>query len=273
MKYAFNYSTFSCFSTPNSAGSYGPIQGNSISSPTNAMHDGSFRPPPPSMKVADNHKGSLMFTPPQQYSQTQAQQPMSPMNMQRYPPQTPNFNTPIRSHHHPPAVHQMYSSNGDAYTYNGNRRQQQMSPNQNDSNVYSPNAQQGVMNYADGVTLPGGRQPLYANAPPKPRRLNSSSGIDDDAMSPDGRPSGDQRDTDNTDDDGGFGEYSGNQRVYQRNNSAMATATYHQPRGANQANIVDESGNLFNNQLGVPMYKQPPPHLQPNPQTQQRNRY
>ena len=264
---------FSIFSTPNSAGSFGPLQGNSISSPTNAMRDESFRPPPPSMKVADNHKGSLMFTPPQQYSQTQAPQPMSPMNMQRYPPQTPNINTPIRSHHHPPAVHQMYSSNGDAYTYNGNRRQHQMSPNQNDSNVYSPNAQQGLMNYADGVTLPGGRQPLYANAPPKPRRLNSSSGIDDDAMSPDGRPSGDQRDTDNTDDDGGFGEYSGNQRVYQRNNSAMATATYHQPRGANQANIVDESGNLFNNQLGVPMYKQPPTHLQQNPQTQQRHRY
>ena len=43
MKYEFNCSTFSCFSTPNSAGSYGPMQGNSISSPTKAMHDGSSK--------------------------------------------------------------------------------------------------------------------------------------------------------------------------------------------------------------------------------------
>ena len=244
------------------------MQGNSISSPTNTMHDGNFRPPPPSMKVADNHKGSLMFTPPQQYSQPQVQQPLSQVNMQRYPQNGPNMNTPVRSHHHPPAIHQMYSSNGNAYTYNGNRKQ--MSPN--DPQVYSPNAPQGALNYVDGVTLPGGRQPLYANAPPKPRRLNSSSGVEDDMMSPDGRPSGEQRDTDNTDDDGGFAEHSGYRRGYPRSNPSMATATYHQPRGANQANIVDETGNVFSNQLGVQMYKQQVPHVQQNQQAQQRNR-
>ena len=130
-----DFSFFLHFSTPNSAGPYGPIQGNVISSPTNAMHDGNFRPPPPSMKVADNHKGSLMFTPPQQYSQPQVQQPLSPVNMQRYQQNGPNMNTPVRSHHHPPAIHQMYSSNGNAYTYNGNRKQ--MSPN--DPQVHSPN--------------------------------------------------------------------------------------------------------------------------------------
>ena len=245
------------------------MQANSISSPITGMNDGNFRPPPPSMKVADNHKGSLMFTPPQQYShQPQVQQPLSPMNQQRYPPQASNMNSPIRAHHHPPAVHQMYSSNGDAYTYNGNQKQQPMSPNQNNPQFYNPNA----TNYIDGVTLPGGRQPLYANAPPKPRRLNSSSGVEDDTMSPDGRPSGDQRDTDNTDDDGGFAEHNGFHRGHPRNNPPMATATYRQPRGANQANIVDDTGNVFNNQFGVPMYKQQVPHLQQNPQTQ-RNRY
>ena len=54
-------------------------------------------------------------------------------------------------HNHPPAVHQMFSPNGNAYLYH---------PSQNDS-------------HGQPVS-PSGPQPLYANAPPKPRRMNTS---------------------------------------------------------------------------------------------------
>ena len=145
-----------------------------------------------------------------------------------------------------------------------------MSPHQNTPQLYSPNIQQATPNYIDGVPLPGGRQPLYANAPPKPRRLNSSS---DDMISPDVRPTGDQRDTDNTDDDGGFGDHSGYQHGNWRTNPPMATATYRQPRGANQANIVDDTGNVFNNQIAGAMYKQQVPTLQQNQPQYPRHRY
>ena len=68
---------------------------------------------------------------------------------------------------------------------------------------------------------------------------NFASGVDDDMTSPDARQAGD---ADNTDDDGGFRDH---RRGSHRTNPVMATATYHQPRGANQANIVDEPGNVF----------------------------
>ena len=57
-------------------------------------------------------------------------------------------------HNHPPVVHQMFSPNGNAYQYtpSSGSKMQQMNT--------SPNS--------------GGIQPLYANAPPKPRRLNTS---------------------------------------------------------------------------------------------------
>ena len=218
------------------------------------------------MRVADNHRPGLTFTPPQHSLQPQFQQQTSTPNQQPYPVQTPlNMNTPIRAHHHPPAVHQMYSANGDAYAYNSN---QPRSPNQNNQNLYSPNMQQTTMNYVDGTPLPGGRQPLYANAPPKPRRLNSSSGVEDEMAG-----TGEQRDTDNTDDDGGFAEHTGYPRGNRRSNPAMATATYQHPRGANQATIVDDAGNVFNNQVaGAQMYKQQMPNLQHN-QPQHRHRY
>ena len=204
---------------------------------------------------------------------TQQQQMSPPPIQQQQPPQgASNMNTPIRAHHHPPAVHQMYSSNGDAYTYNVTSQQQTMSPHQINSQLYSPNAQQAPQNFADGAPLPGGRQPLYANAPPKPRRLNSSSGVEDDTVSPDPRASGEQRDTDNTDDDGGFAEHTAYQRGNRRDNPPMATATYHHPRGANQANIIDDSGNVFSNHIGPPIYKQQGPIMQQN-QPQYRHRY
>jgi hypothetical protein len=162
----------------------------------------------------------------------------------------------------------MYSANGDAYS----PMQQTMPPHQINSQLYSPNAQQAPQHFADGIPLPGGRQPLYANAPPKPRRLNSSSGVEDDIVSPDPRTSGEQRDTDNTDDDGGFTEHTAYQRGNRRGNPHMATATYHHPRGANQANIIDDSGNVFPNHIGPPMYKQQGPIMQQN-QPQYRHRY
>ena len=52
-------------------------------------------------------------------------------------------------HNHPPVVHQMFSPNGNAYLYHPPRNGNQLSPG-------------------------GGIQPLYANAPPKPRRMNTS---------------------------------------------------------------------------------------------------
>ena len=51
-------------------------------------------------------------------------------------------------HNHPPVVHQMFSPNGNAYQYHP-PKDNQLSPG-------------------------GGIQPLYANAPPKPRRMNTS---------------------------------------------------------------------------------------------------
>ena len=54
-------------------------------------------------------------------------------------------------HNHPPAVHQMFSPNGNAYLYH---------PPSNDN--MPPHLS------------PTGHQPLYANAPPKPRRMNTS---------------------------------------------------------------------------------------------------
>ena len=53
---------------------------------------------------------------------------------------------PITHHHHPVAIHQMYSPNGNAYQYQP-----------------PPSSQGAAM------------QPLYANAPPKPKRLTSTS--------------------------------------------------------------------------------------------------
>ena len=63
-----------------------------------------------------------------------------------------NFNHQV--HNHPPAVHQMFSPNGNAYLYHP-------PANQNASGMLSPSGGSGM-------------QPLYANAPPKPRRLNTS---------------------------------------------------------------------------------------------------
>ena len=256
-----------------SASPYSPVSGNSISSPINTSNDGSFRPPPPSMRVADNHRSGSLYPPTQQqHSQSQLQQQLSPPNQQHYHPQGPsNMNTPIRSHHHPPAVHQMYSSNGDAYAVKTNQHPQQMLPHQNKQQLYSPNIQQVPQNHVEGGPLPGGRQPLYANAPPKPRRLNSSSGIEDEATSPDTRPTGGQRDTDTPDDDGGFAEYTGYQHGNRRSKPAMATATYHHPRGANQAKVVDDTGIVFHNQVEGTIYEQQIPNLQQN-QSQHRHR-
>lgn len=219
------------------------------------------------MRVADNHKAGVMFTPPQQYPQQQLQQPTSPSSHPNFHPHRPsNLNTPVRAHHHPPAVHQMHSSNGDAYTYNRNQQQYQgNSTHQNNQQIYSPDMQQSPQNYMDNGPLPGGRQPLYANAPPKPRRLNSASGVDDDMTSPDARQAGD---ADNTDDDGGFRDH---RRGSHRTNPVMATATYHQPRGANQANIVDEPGNVFNSAVDGGLNRQQMMNIQHgHPQHRQR---
>ena len=263
------YHSYIC-STNSPMSPYSPISGHSTSSPANKSNDGSYRPPPPSMRVADNHRSGMVYPPTQQQSQSQFQQQVTPTNQQHYPLQgSSNMNTPVRSHHHPPAIHQMYSSNGDAYAYKTNQHHQNMSPHQTKQQFYSPNIPQVPQNFVEGGPLPGGRQPLYANAPPKPRRLNSSSGIEDEVNSPDTRG---QRDTDNTDDDGGFTEHTGYQRGNRRPNPTMATATYHHPRGANQAKVVDDTGNVFNNQIEGTMIEQQFPNVQQN-QSQHRHRW
>ena len=85
---------------------------------------------------------------------------------------TPNYPaTTVVQHHYPPAVHQMYSPNGNAYQYQPaavNRRSVRLDSSE-----------------VDDDSVGGGgssRQPLYANAPPKPKRLNTSR--DRDSPSP-----------------------------------------------------------------------------------------
>lgn len=64
---------------------------------------------------------------------------------------------PVIQHNHPLAVHQMFSPSGDAYQYYPkNRDSARLDSSEVDEECWD------------------GRQPLYANAPPKPRRLNSS---------------------------------------------------------------------------------------------------
>ncbi|XP_059080591.1 uncharacterized protein LOC131878582 isoform X2 [Tigriopus californicus] len=79
-----------------------------------------------------------------------------------------NMRTPVTHHQYPTQVHQMYSPNGNAYQYHG-----EPSPS-------SPTSPEGLEN---------GRQPLYANAPPKPRRLtntreDSPDRFEDEELSP-----------------------------------------------------------------------------------------
>ena len=73
------------------------------------------------------------------------------------------------------------------------------------------------------VRRPGTRQPLYANAPPKPRRLNTSR---DYSTSPDRSPERDERDPRTVIDKGG-----GNQQIYNHqsssNNSELGSHQYH----------------------------------------------
>jgi len=77
---------------------------------------------------------------------------------QIFQPQRPQLqpqHPSIVQHHHPLAVHQMYSPSGDAYQYHPKNRPDERMDDEEDNNF-------------------SGRQPLYANAPPKPRRLNTS---------------------------------------------------------------------------------------------------
>jgi len=60
----------------------------------------------------------------------------------------------IVQHHYPPAVHQMYSPSGSAYQYYPKSRQGSSFEVEDDGS--------------------GTKQPLYANAPPKPKRMNPS---------------------------------------------------------------------------------------------------
>ena len=103
-------------------------------------------------------------------------------------------------HQHPPAIHQMHSANGDAYIYNPK-----------------------TYHHDEVMMHPITRQPLYANAPPKPRRLNSSS-RDRDSPSPER-------------DNGGFDE--------PMQQPVMARGTYHRPRGANQAVVEDTNMQYY----------------------------
>ncbi len=74
----------------------------------------------------------------------------------------PNYpTTTIVQHHYPPAVHQMFSPNGNAYQYQ---------PSTSSNHRHSVRLDSSEADDENG----GGRQPLYANAPPKPKRLNTS---------------------------------------------------------------------------------------------------
>jgi hypothetical protein len=81
----------------------------------------------------------------------QQEQDFSKRRTQNPPPNNSQLvRSPNQVHNHPPVVHQMFSPNGSAYQYHPPQQQTGMSPNG------------------------GGPQPLYANAPPKPRRMNTS---------------------------------------------------------------------------------------------------
>ena len=85
----------------------------------------------------------------------------------RFSPRQNNPNYPattVVQHHYPPAVHQMYSPNGNAYQYQ---------PPPSNNNNHRRNVRLDSVEL-DGDELNGSRQPLYANAPPKPKRLNTS---------------------------------------------------------------------------------------------------
>ena len=74
----------------------------------------------------------------------------------------PNYpTTTIVQHHYPPAVHQMFSPNGNAYQYQ---------PSTSSNHRHSVRLDSSEADDENG----GSRQPLYANAPPKPKRLNTS---------------------------------------------------------------------------------------------------
>jgi hypothetical protein len=73
----------------------------------------------------------------------------------RFSPRQNFPQTTIVQHHYPPAVHQMFSPNGNAYQY-------------------QPSNRHSVRLDSSEVEDENGRQPLYANAPPKPKRLNTS---------------------------------------------------------------------------------------------------
>ena len=165
-------------------------------------------------------------------------------------------------------------SNGDAYTYNPNDQNQQRSTHNANQQLCSPNSHQNQQHFSEVNDDPmlGGRQPLYANAPPKPKRLNSSSGFDDETLSPERRVAGTQQEVDNTDDDGGFEEHrgyrSGSDDRSRRPNPTMATAIYRHPLGANQAKVVDDAGIVVGNPIQSSRF-QPPVHHQ----QQYRHRY
>ena len=286
---------FLTFSINSPMSPYTPGSVSSVPSPTSSSNVGSYHPPPPSMRMADNHhhRGGHPFAghhsqPPQQF-QHQQSPPLQQQQAQNQQQQGPFQQTPIRAHHHPPAVHQMYSANGDAYTYNpnsNNKKQQQKqipSPQQQHNfkqqqQLYDPSFQQNQQVFVDDNGDPlqqgGGRQPLYANAPPKPRRLNSSSGIDDE-----GRPTGGSQDVENADDDGGFEEHKYYQGgVDSRHPNAagvMATATYRQPQGANTAMVVDDRAHFAGNPMQQQHHstnQQNRANVQPNQQYPPQNR-
>ena len=103
-------------------------------------------------------------------------------------------------HNHPPAVHQMFSPNGNAYLYHS------------------------TMNDNMPPLSPSGPQPLYANAPPKPRRMNTSR---DQSPSPERQLHDD------------FNQHHPQQQQQSPQQQMMVTGRYHQPlTDVHQAHII-----------------------------------
>ena len=124
-----------------------------------------------SSSTLQSPSSSAMMSPQQAFSQQQQQQAFQ-QQQQQFQSRTLPLNQSLNNQRnlsamqhiqHPTAVHQMYSPNGNAYQYKAHPGQ---SPQ-------GGQPQQQIRDEGD-VLLPGGRQPLYANAPPKPRRLNSN---------------------------------------------------------------------------------------------------
>ena len=149
-------------------------------------------------------------------------------------PQNHRIIPPSSIHNHPLAVHQISSPNGNAYQYH-------------------PSSGSKMQQINTSPTGPGGIQPLYANAPPKPRRMNTSR---DQSPSPERMGA--------NEDSGGFmspplNPPYGGPHPQQANDPMMVHGRYHHPlTDVHQAHIIVDDI--------PPSYRMRPPHERRTPE-------